>query len=95
MTDPAFVELRALVNRWDPLQIFGDSDTADSVDEYDCIVGPLLGMLCAGADTDQIAGFLARHMTEHITGGPPRTPSALEQGLAATVTTWYREYAVR
>lgn len=90
MAERVSVGLRDLVNRWDPLGVF-DADAGEpaSVDEYDCIVEPLVGLLAAGADSDQIARFLAWHMSRHMFGEPSRGPLAVEEAFAADVLDWY------
>lgn len=90
MSDAAFAELRSLVNEWDPLGVFGD-DAPGLPDEYDCVVGPVLGILDAGGGAEEVARFLARHVAEHMVGEPSRPPTAGERTFATKVARWYEE----
>lgn len=40
-------ELRYLLNRWDPIGVY-DEEADYPPDEYDCMIGPLLGRLARG-----------------------------------------------
>jgi hypothetical protein len=54
--------LRELLWDWDPI---GVADCAPQ-DEYDCLIGPLLNRLNAGADQSAIGQFLRRELTSHF-----------------------------
>ncbi|MFV2008495.1 MULTISPECIES: hypothetical protein [unclassified Micromonospora] len=47
--------LRQMLNEWDSI---GVGELYASDDEYDCLLGPLLTRLAAGADADDVACFL-------------------------------------
>jgi hypothetical protein len=55
--------LRDLVLNWDPMEFVSMGCPRD---EYDCMVSPLVGLLCRGASTAQIAAFIRAHLTEHM-----------------------------
>ncbi|MCM2575978.1 hypothetical protein [Streptomyces meridianus] len=53
--------LRHLLNEWDPIGV------ADVVrDEYDCMIGPLLGRLARGAGRAEISEFLWFELEDHF-----------------------------
>lgn len=60
-------ELRNLLNEWDFIGVF---DPAINTDEYDCMIQPLMRMLAAGADTEDIARFLDGELTGHFGMSP-------------------------
>jgi hypothetical protein len=79
-------ELRELLNEWDFIGVF---DPATNIDEYDCMIQPLTRMLTAGADTDDIAGFLDGEITGHFGMSPGLVETApIAERLAAW---WQRE----
>jgi hypothetical protein len=53
--------LRYLLNRWDPI---GVADIV--IDEYDCMIAPLLSMLSVGAGRAEIGEFLWYELDEHF-----------------------------
>jgi hypothetical protein len=53
--------LRYLLNQWDPI---GVADVV--IDQYDCMIGPLLSMLNAGAGRAEIGEFLWYELDEHF-----------------------------
>ena len=55
-------DLRRLVLEWDPI---GVADFAPD-DEYDCLIGPLLGQLSRGADQAALAKFLRHELRSHF-----------------------------
>ena len=58
-----FVELRALVNIWDPIGLIA---LGLPEDEYDCIVGPVLRLLESHKSRHEIASYLDCEMSEHF-----------------------------
>ena len=64
-------ELRAIVNKWDPIGVF-DLDPHWPVDEYDCVTGSLLKMLAAGRPVDEITRYLEDMAGDHfgVQAGP-------------------------
>jgi hypothetical protein len=53
--------LRYLLNQWDPI---GVADIV--IDEYDCMIAPLVSMLSAGAGRAEIGEFLWYELDEHF-----------------------------
>ncbi|MGX1267535.1 hypothetical protein [Streptomyces phaeoluteigriseus] len=53
--------LRHLLNEWDPIGVADDVQ-----DEYDCMLGPLLRKLTAGADRAEIGGYLRHELEDHF-----------------------------
>ncbi|HEX8081410.1 MAG TPA: hypothetical protein VF557_14460 [Jatrophihabitans sp.] len=72
-----------MLMQWDAI---GISDEPDAADEYDCMIGPLLQQLFAGASTAALAAWIAEERTEHF---------ALEEddeadiALATDLTRWW------
>ncbi len=56
-------QLNDLLCEWDPIGVMGFGAPRD---EYDCLIGPLLTMLQAGAATPDIASYLRKEMVEHF-----------------------------
>lgn len=67
--DPAdlHLNLRYLLNEWDPI---GVAEIAP--DEYDCMLGPVLGKLGAGAGRAEISEFLWHELEDHFGLDPTR-----------------------
>ncbi|MFG1791207.1 hypothetical protein [Nocardia sp. NPDC049149] len=61
--------LRYLLNQWDPI---GVADLVD--DEYECLVGPLLSRLNAGASRSEISKFLWSELDDHFGLNPYHAP---------------------
>lgn len=57
-------QLRALLWEWDPIGVRPASDWPR--DEYDCLVGPLLTLLDAGASTEEITLHVHQALDEHF-----------------------------
>jgi hypothetical protein len=55
------LNLRHLLNQWDPI---GVAEIAP--DEYDCMLGPLLTRLGAGAGRSEISEFLWHELEDHF-----------------------------
>ncbi len=58
-------ELREIVNRWDPIAVFR-MDSEWPRDEYECVTGPLMRMLEAGRNADDITDYLEKEVREHF-----------------------------
>ena len=80
-----WAELRGLLNEWDPIGVM--SIPEGPRDEYDCIAGPLMRMLEAGASQGQIADFLRQEMTEHF--GLPSKPDGVG-AFARRIRKWFK-----
>lgn len=78
-------ELRDLVNEWDPIGVMDDPTWPR--DEYECLVGPLLRRLEAGATADEVAAYLHAELTGHFGLSTPLTQC---REWAAAATAWYR-----
>jgi hypothetical protein len=61
------LNLRYLLNEWDPI---GVSEIAP--DEYDCMIGPLLVRLRAGAGRAEISEYLWFELEDHFGLDPAR-----------------------
>jgi hypothetical protein len=74
-------ELRDLVNAWDPVGLIADGAP---VDEYDCLVGPVLRRLEANDSPSAIAEYLSATFDDHF-GVPLQNPKR----FAEQVVEWY------
>lgn len=73
--------LRDLLNEWDPI---GGGHVPP--DEYDCLIGPLLSKLSAGAGRSQISEFLRGELEDHV----GLDPDGLHvDGLANRLVAWW------
>ena len=73
--------LRDLLNEWDPI---GGCHVPP--DEYDCLIGPLLSKLSAGAGRSQISEFLRGELEDHV----GLDPDGLHVGgLANRLVAWW------
>ncbi len=77
-------ELRDLLNAWDFIGVF---DPDINTDEYDCMIRPLLRMLAAGEDTDDIARYLDDEITGHFGMSPGLVETA---STAGRLTAWWQ-----
>jgi hypothetical protein len=76
---PRQPNLRHLLNEWDPI---GVADI--SPDEYDCMIGPLLGRLRAGAGLGEVKEYLWFELEDHFGVDPARNHvDAVAGGLVA------------
>lgn len=64
---PRQPNLRYLLNEWDPI---GVAEIAP--DEYDCMIGPLLGRLLAGAGRAEVSEYLWSELEDHFGLDPAR-----------------------
>lgn len=77
-------ELRRLLNKWDPIGVYGPGSEAP-LDEYDCLRG-VVGMLRHGTSQSDIANFLQGELRDHFGIDPkPADPDA----FAAKLYEWY------
>ena len=59
-----WAEARALFCAWDPIGVMDDTEWPR--DEYDCMLGPALRLLEAGAHESQLADYLHGEITTHF-----------------------------
>lgn len=78
-----FSELRDLVNAWDPVGLIA---SGARLDEYDCIVGPVLRRLEEHQSATMIAAYLSTEFNEHF-GVPARDPEVFAEQAVA----WYSQ----
>ena len=80
-------ELRGLLNEWDPIGVFGpDSDWPS--DEYDCLLGLVLGSLRRGDAPAQTARLLDQELVGHFgLSAAPESCRLFSERLHA----WYRD----
>jgi hypothetical protein len=76
-------ELRDLINDRDPIGLIRGGAP---LDEYECLVGPLMGLLERHASPEEIAAYLAKEFSEHF-GSPIAESSALD--FAIILCQWY------
>ncbi|MFJ8690546.1 hypothetical protein [Micromonospora wenchangensis] len=57
------VGLRRLLNAWD---VIGVHDPRTNVDEYDCLIAPLLSRLSAGAGAEDLSAYLSAEIRGHF-----------------------------
>jgi len=76
-------ELRDLVNAWDPVGLIA---TGAPLDEYDCIVGPVLRRLEEHQSASMIAAYLSTEFDDHF-GVALRDPKE----FAEKAVTWYSQ----
>jgi hypothetical protein len=77
-------KLRNLLNEWDFIGVF-DPDT--NVDEYDCMLSPLLAKLAGGADGNEIRAYLDAEIRGHF-GMSPELVGTL--AMAEQLVAWWR-----
>ncbi len=58
--------LRDIVNRWDPIGVFGFREIDWPKNEYDCVVEPLMSLLRSGKTTEEITQYLERQVRDHF-----------------------------
>ena len=76
-------ELRDLVNSWDPVGLIADGAP---INEYDCLVGPILRCLEGHQPASSIAEYLKREFGDRF-GVPLRDP----ENFAAQAIAWYSQ----
>jgi hypothetical protein len=76
--------VRALVWEWDPIGVSGI--VPRPVDEYDCLIGPLLRSLAQGADRTEIGEFLSHELEDHFGLDPGRFDVV---GVAGGIVDWW------
>lgn len=62
-------ELRYLLNRWDPIGVYDESMNFPP-DEYDCMIGPLLGRLAGGDSRVDLSEYLWCEIESYFGLGP-------------------------
>ena len=82
-------DLRRLLNDWD---LIGVRDFSAHDDEYDCLLGPLLTSLAAGADVDEIAAYLRQEIEGHFGLDPGHVDV---DDFAGRAVTWWRSGSMR
>lgn len=75
-------EVRALLMAWDAI---GVADEGACQDEYDCMIGPLLGHLREGADTVFLRDWIVRERTTHFGLSPD---AGADRRLADALIAW-------
>ena len=80
-----FRELRDQLNTWDPLGVMDDPDWPRS--EYECLVGPVLRRLEAGAAATEIAAFLRAEVRDHFEVDPEWRPP---EPIAEQLVVWFQ-----
>jgi hypothetical protein len=58
-----WIDLQTRLNSWDPLGLI---EMGAPIDEYDCVLGPLMRRLESGDDPVSIAAFLDQEFVEHF-----------------------------
>jgi hypothetical protein len=76
-------ELRDLINAWDPIGLIAAGAPAD---EYDCVVGPTIGLLEQRTSPERIATFLLRNFEDHFGARVQQSDAA---DFAARAFRWY------
>jgi hypothetical protein len=54
--------VRELLWQWDPIDVAGLAPD----DEYDCLIGPIIGLLSRGADQQAVANLLRHESRSHF-----------------------------
>lgn len=78
-------DVRALLMDWDAL---GVADAVECEDEYDCMIGPLLGHLRDGSDAAFIRDWIARERVDHFALDPD---NGADGALAEKLLAWWAE----
>jgi hypothetical protein len=81
------MQVRSLLLGWDPL---GVADSPNAIDEYDCMISPLLHLLSEGANKDAIERWIGHELVNHFGMGVDGTPEAK---LAADLVSWWKRSA--
>ncbi|WP_210115496.1 hypothetical protein [Mycobacterium sp. DL99] len=74
--------VRALLMEWDAI---GVADAVECQDEYDCMIGPLLGHIRSGADAVFLHGWIARERVDHFGLNPD---FGADRKLAEALVSW-------
>ena len=83
-------ELRDLLCEWDPIGVFAD-DPYWPRDEYDTLIGPLLGRLQKGENPEQVRGYLTDELKDYYgIDAPSTTPD-----FAGRIFAWYADFQER
>ncbi len=76
-------ELRTLLNDWDFIGVF---ESGGEVDEYDCMLEPLLRRLSAGADAHEVGEWLDGEISGHFGMSVDSTST---RAMAEQLATWW------
>ncbi len=79
--------VRRILCEWDPLGVM--SGPSSPIDEYDCMVGPILGLLSRGASVDELRACLEFQLTEHF--GLTSSGEASAQEISAKLKNWFSQ----
>lgn len=72
-------QVRAQLIAWDPI---GVADAPEAADEYDCMIGPVMHKLYAGAAVGELGQWIVRERVEHFGLEPdPGTDRELAEQL--------------
>lgn len=82
-------EVRALLLEWDPI---GVADQPEAADEYDCMIGPLVGHARNGDDVVVVLDRIARERIDHF--GLDADLIA-DRALAEALLHWWRSRSGR
>ena len=82
-------DVRALLMEWDAI---GVADAFECEDEYDCMIGPLLGHLRDGSDAVFIRDWIARERVDHF--GLNQNIGA-DRALADKLVAWWAEQTAK
>lgn len=74
--------VRALLMKWDAI---GVADVVECQDEYDCMIGPLLGHIRNGADAVFLHDWIARERVNHFGLNPD---FGADRKLADALVSW-------
>ena len=80
--DRPVVALRELLNTWDPIGVVSDGGP---LDEYDCLIAPMLDRLERGADARELAEFLRLELDDHFGLDPEYHVDGIEHVSRAAV----------
>jgi hypothetical protein len=72
-----------MLMEWEPL---GVSDAPEAVDEYDCMIGPLLHQLFAGSSEESLAAWIDGELRSHF---GLRSDSNSDHALASRLARWW------
>lgn len=75
--------VRTLLLEWDAI---GVADVEECQDEYDCMIGPLLGHLRRGADAVFLRDWIARERVDHFGLDPD---GYADRALADALLAWW------
>lgn len=77
-------DVRELLMDWDAV---GVADWPEAADEYDCMIGPLIGHLRNGADAVFLRDWVARERVDHFGLAPE---NGADRALADALLRWWQ-----